>query len=158
MKKTEFALKWIVEILNKNNIPFQITGGFAANLHGTKRELADIDIEISEKSFDIIFPFVKDFVIYGPQNYKDENWDLMLMTLVYENQEIDISSTSCRYFNKTVLLWENSTVDLSKAVMKEVYGIYVPIIQITDLISYKSKIARDVDISDVKELSQLINI
>lgn len=158
MKKTEFALKWIVEILNKNNIPFQVTGGFAANLHGTKRELADIDIEISEKSFDIIFPFVKDFVIYGPQNYKDENWDLMLMTLVYENQEIDISSTSCRYFNKTVSLWENSIVDLSKAVMKEVYGIYVPIIQITDLISYKSKIARDVDISDVKELSQLINI
>lgn len=46
MRNTEAAFKWIVGLLNKYQILFQITGGFAANLYGSKRELNDIDIDV----------------------------------------------------------------------------------------------------------------
>ncbi|NIR53110.1 hypothetical protein GWO43_29865 [candidate division KSB1 bacterium] len=33
------ALKWIVNILNKHDIPFQATGGLATKAFGSKRKL-----------------------------------------------------------------------------------------------------------------------
>jgi hypothetical protein len=75
------ALRWVVDILKNNNVSFQLTGGFAAKLYGSTRELADIDIDIEENGFEKIFDEVKDYIIYGPKQYKDDNWDLMLMTL-----------------------------------------------------------------------------
>lgn len=43
------ALAWITNILKKYSIPFQITGGLAAILYGSKRPLEDIDIDIPEE-------------------------------------------------------------------------------------------------------------
>ena len=42
MKDTESSFRWIINILQNNNIPFQIEGGFASRLYGSNRELADI--------------------------------------------------------------------------------------------------------------------
>ena len=36
-EKTIDALKWIVGILNKHNIPYRIGGGFAAKMYGSSR-------------------------------------------------------------------------------------------------------------------------
>ena len=40
----EKVLEWIVEIISINDIDYQITGGLAANLYGSGREVYDIDI------------------------------------------------------------------------------------------------------------------
>jgi hypothetical protein len=40
------ALRWIIGILDRHNIQYQITGGFAAKLYGSSREVNDIDIDI----------------------------------------------------------------------------------------------------------------
>lgn len=152
MKDTKEALKWITDILQKHDIPFQITGGFAANIYGTKRELADIDIEIPAAAFDDVFAEVRDYIIYGPENYKDENWDLLLMTLKYKGQEVDICDSNPKIFNKLTGEWDETSVDLSKAVLKEVFGIQIPVVPIEDLIKYKKKLGREVDLIDVKEM------
>jgi RimJ/RimL family protein N-acetyltransferase len=85
------ALLWIIPILRKHHIPFQIAGGLAMQAYGSKRALRDIDIDIPETDFKTIRQDVAPFITFGPDNFKDKNWDLFLMTLNYKGQEIDIS-------------------------------------------------------------------
>lgn len=88
-RDTKRALEWIVGVLRKRQIPFQISGGCAAKIYGSQRELNDIDIDIPRDCFEKIIVDVKPFLIYGPSQYKDGKWDLYLMTLNYAGQEID---------------------------------------------------------------------
>ena len=101
IKDTEGALKWIVNILEKHQINFEVRGGFVARIYGSDRELADIDIQIKNTHLGEIFSEIKNYIIFGPQKYKDKNWDLLLLTLRYKGQDIDISGLgSVRIFNK----------------------------------------------------------
>ena len=48
-RHTKEAFEWIISILRNHKIPFEIIGGFAARLYGSRRMLADIDIDIPKK-------------------------------------------------------------------------------------------------------------
>jgi len=149
-KNTQAAFKWIVGLLQKHSTPFQISGGFAARLYGSNRDLADIDIGIPDASFDTIYPEIKQFLVYGPQRYLDDEWDLKLMTLKYEGQDIDIAGRdTINIFDKTQKMWIPAHRDLTICENREVYGITVPVIPKDALIAYKKKIDREVDRLDV---------
>lgn len=153
MKNTEHAFIWIVELLKKYNIPFQISGGFAARLYGSKRDLADIDIGIPDSRFEKLLPDIKEYLIYGPEHYHDDEWDLQLMTLKYENQKIDIAGRdTIMIFDKSQGVWIPAHRDMTVSVDIEVYGIVVPVIPKEALIAYKKKINREVDREDVQQL------
>jgi len=155
MKDTENAFKWIVNILQKHEIPFQIEGGFASRLYGSNRELADIDISIPENRFDELVPALKDFIIYGPNQYIDKEWDLKLITLTYKGQDIDIAGAyEKKNFDKGNQKWVKIPSNFSKSVYMDVYNLKVPVISKEELIAYKKIIARDVDIVDVEFLSK----
>ena len=81
MKNTENAFRWIF---------YKISGGLAAQLHGAKRELADIDIEVSDADVGKVAQDVKPFIIFGPTRYIDENWNLELMTLSDQAISFDV--------------------------------------------------------------------
>src|SRR5438067_2228461 len=128
MKNTEAALKWIVATLNKLQIPFQVTGGFAASAYGSKRSFSDIDIKIHDKDINRLSEEVKEYIVFGPEQYKDENWDLFLMTLQYQGQEIDIFGSTANIFNQTTEQWEVIKTDLDNSIVKEIYSMQVPVI------------------------------
>src|SRR3989344_59573 len=153
MKDTEAALKWITGILEKHNIPFRISGGFAARLYGSTRELADIDIGIEKDYFLKILPEIKDYLISGPGIYQDENWNLLAATLNYKGQEIDVCVIdSLQFLNQKEQKWEGLQHTFSNFVLKEIYGMKLPVISRQDLIEYKSKLGREVDLIDVQEM------
>jgi hypothetical protein len=155
-RNTEGAFKWIVELLEKYSIPFQVSGGFAARVYGVDRELADIDIGIPDSRFEELLPEVKDYLIYGPDHYVDEQWDLKLMTLKYEGQEIDIAGRdNIKFFDKENDIWIPGHRELTISEPREVYGIVVPLIPKEALIAYKSKLAREVDLEDIRQLKNL---
>jgi hypothetical protein len=157
MRKTKEAFIWIISILRKHKIPFHITGGFAANIYGSTRPLADIDIEVSNENVYKIQQEVLPYIIYGPQRYKDNEFDLLLMTLKYKNQEIDICGIcDQKLFDKQLKKWTEEKIDLSKSTKKKVYNFFVSVMPLKDLILYKKKIARDVDVADVNFLSKQI--
>jgi hypothetical protein len=155
MRNTREALHWIVELLRKNKIPFEITGGFASRLYGSKRKLADIDIEVPDNSILKIHELTKRYTIYGPREYKDDNFDLPLLTLKYRGQIIDIcGGDSERLFDKKKKKWILEKADIHKAKMKKVGDLILPVVPLRDLISYKKKLGRNVDKRDVKNLSK----
>lgn len=152
MPDTKEAFIWITSILRNKNIPFQVTGGLAARIYGSPRELADIDFEIPNDRF----PEIKDYLVFGPTQYKDESFDIFLATLRYKEQEIDLTgSNGEKSFNQEKREWKEENIDLSKAVPKEVFGISVPVVPAKDLLDYKKWISRDVDRVDVEALSKL---
>lgn len=152
-KNTKAAFIWIIDILKRLNVPFQIAGGLAANLYGANRPLEDIDIDIPEECFSIIKSEVKDFIVYEPTRFKDETWDLMLMTLNYKGQLIDISGAfHTKMHNKFTNEWQTVTTDFSNAEIKKCFDIDVPVIPKNELLFYKKIIARPVDLIDVDQI------
>lgn len=157
MEKASKALHWIVDILRQHQIPFQVAGGLAARVYGSTRELDDIDIDIPEESFAMIQSVVQPYIIFGPEKFNDEHWNIFLMTLDYHGQKIDLGGAyQTKIFNQQTEQWEELISDLSRAKLSKVLGIEVPVISLKELIAYKTKIAREVDIADVQEIMMKI--
>jgi hypothetical protein len=90
-EKTLNALRWIVGILDRHDIPYRIGGGFAAHVYGANRPIHDIDISLSGTYFPIIVPLVHGFIATGPKHYLNEKWDCTTLSLEYHGQEIDLT-------------------------------------------------------------------
>ncbi len=154
-RKTAEAFVWITDTLRKHDIPFQISGGLAARIYGSRRKLADIDIGVPDKRLKKTLSDVADYVIYGPKRYVDSEWDLLLLTLRYQGQDIDIyGNDSMKLFDRKNNVWVNYKFKISDSVIKKVYGRNVPVIPKEQLISYKQIIMRDVDRKDLKILTR----
>ncbi|MFA5770858.1 MAG: hypothetical protein WC894_05195 [Patescibacteria group bacterium] len=150
MRDTKKALIWITDILKKENIPFEIDGGMAANIYGVKRKLADIDINVPLEHFNKITLHVKEYITYGPLKYKDDHWDDLMMTLKYSEQDIDICALGdMKYYDSINNQWVDMPSDLSNVVFKEYEGVLVPVIDKETLINYKKALNREVDQIDV---------
>lgn len=159
MKNTKAALIWITDILKKHQIPFQISGGLAAIAYGASRPLDDIDIDIPNDKFDLIIQEVQPFIIYGPSRFKSDKWDLLLMTLTYEGQDIDLSGADDTHiWNEQTKSWVKLTENLKKVPIKNVFGLPLPVIPYPSLINYKKMLARDVDLIDIEQIEKLNNL
>jgi hypothetical protein len=149
MRDTKAAFVWIVNILTTLNVPFQIVGGLAAKAYGVNRDLWDIDIDIPEDKFALVKPQVNDFVIFGPARIKEKPWDVVVMTLKYQGQAIDLGSDRAKIFNQLTGEWHQLNTDFAQSVWMELYGLQVPVISRQDLIAYKKILGRAVDLADI---------
>lgn len=155
MQDTKNALRWIVKILETANVPFQILGGFAAHVYGSPRKIADIDIAIPESKFSTILPKIKEYVVFGPERYLDEEWDLQLITMLYDGQVIDLAGANeKKIFDRKTQKWVAFPTDFSTSEYKEIYDMKIPFIRKDKLIEYKTMLSRDVDIEDVRFLEK----
>lgn len=154
MRNIEAALKWIVSILEEREIPFQIDGGLAAKIYGSNRPLADIDMIIPNKDIETLAPMLKDYIKFGPVRYKDGNWDLLLVSLRYMDQDIDISGADeAKIFDKTSGQWILTKTEFDKSEVGELFGMHLPVIPKEQLIREKIQLSRPVDIEDVNVIS-----
>jgi len=153
MKNTKKALQWIVNLLNKNKIPFQIVGGLAAKAYGAKRELWDIDIYIPAKHEDKVIEETREYIVWGPKHVKEKNWDLEFMKIIYAGQKIEIGSPEkTKIFDNTKKRWFQEKINFSRSNIKEVYGIKIPVMPKKDLILRKKRLGRKVDKIDLKQM------
>ena len=140
------AILWIITILNKHSIPFQILGGLAAKAHGAKRELIDIDITMPEKDFHKILEDIQEYLVSGPQRTKEGQWDCEDIEIDYKGQIIELGGADkTKIFDKQKNKWVDFKVDFSKSVIKNILGLNLPIIPKQNLINYKKMLNRKVD-------------
>jgi hypothetical protein len=155
-RNTEEALKWIVGLLKKHDIAFQISGGFAVRLYGSDRELHDIDIGVPDDGLQKLHDDVKDYITFGPEKYSDSSWNLQLMSLKYKGQKIDLAGRdTISFFDRNTMKWIPGHRDLTNFELKEIYGLEVPVIPKESLVAYKNKLGRDVDLIDVAFLESI---
>ena len=93
-RDTRKALAWIVKLLNDNQIPYQISGGCAAKIYGSPRQLDDIDIDIPRSYFEHILPEVKKRVV---KLFEDVKKELVHDGVFDENEEIKLDDKSVAY-------------------------------------------------------------
>src|SRR3989344_3240371 len=152
-KAYEKALRWIVGTLKKRKIKFNVLGGLAAYSYGSKRMLVDIDLAMRNKDFQKILPDVKEHIVEEPHFSKSENWWCYYMELDYKGVTIEIGGDKgCKLFDSKTKKWVGLGDILSKPVIKKVFGLKLPVIPKKKLISYKSKLMREVDVIDLKSL------
>ena len=155
MRDTRKALLWILEILEKHKMKYRVSGGFAARLYGSTRKLADIDIELPRGSIKKIIPGIRKHIVHGPNGYKDKEWDCYAVELVYKSQEIGLAEIN-RIFDKRERKWVPFKASFNKNPRLKVYGKIINIIRKEELIAYKNKIRRSVDLQDIEFLKKEI--
>lgn len=156
-KKTEEALKWIVGILNTKNISYQICGGFAGKMYGSPRPLNDIDIDIPEKNFTDIMNDVEKYIIFGPKYFNDGKWDMYLMTLNYNGQEIDIGGAfDIKVSNKERTEWIPIPADFSTVRHLKVGSIDIDVMSPKKLIEYKNFLDGEHQVVDIQAVENYL--
>ena len=156
MDKAKKALIWIINILNKHNIPYQIEGGLAANCYGATRKLADIDIFVPSFGFSMIADEVKEYIEFGPDYHIGTHWKLNYQILNYYGQQIEI----CDADNAEILdtehnIWITVNIDFRKSETIDILGISSKVIPKRNLIKYKNKLKREVDIIDIEQITKI---
>jgi len=138
------ALDWIITLLKHKQIPFHITGGFAAHLYGATRPINDIDIDMPTACLDSLAPELLEFMEFAPQRHKDTTWDLYVATVNYQGQLIDLTGDTDAYVcNKNTGAWNPLEMNFNEVNWIQAFSHQLPVQNTRDLISYKLKIAYD---------------
>ena len=149
----ERAFRWIVGILEDRAIPFLLVGGLAARAHGASRDLADIDFYIPGERFSDIIAAAAEHVTASPERVVSEHWDISFMKLDYAGQPIEFGAAeNVRIFSRPAGEWVPEPIDLADSVVKEVFGLSVPVMTKEKLLRYKRRLLRPVDLADIREL------
>ena len=151
------ALKWIVPILKENKIKFNVLGGLAAYAYGSKRMLVDIDLSMSLEDMKKLNEIAKNFVVEEPWNGTSETsqWRGYYMELNYEGIAIEIGEAkNTEFLNKNTHKWEKFPDGLDESINKKVLGLTIPVMPLKNLLDYKRKLGRNVDIIDLKNLTK----
>lgn len=104
-----------------------------------------------------IIPDIKNFIVFGPGRFVDEGFDVWLTRLDYHGQQIDIGCENYKIFNKAENKWEEDETDFSRFEMQNVFGKKIPVIRPKDLISYKRKLLRKEDLTDIIAVKKYLN-
>jgi hypothetical protein len=149
------ALRWIIGILDRHNIQYQITGGFAAKLYGSSREVNDIDIDICEKDFQTILPYISHYLIDGPTHYNDGKWDGEFITINYRGQYIDISAIdSLRITNKERTEWLPYQQSYFESLDIDVNGMKLKILSPRKLVQDKKELDGEHQLIDIQAIEK----
>lgn len=148
------ALAWIVRILRKHDVPYQVVGGLAARVYGAQRPLADINVYVPFDRAAGLLREIRPFVTWGPEHYVDETWDVTFLKADYQGQRIELgdSSTTPRFFSARDSFWEKQRIDYASPTSARIFGVEVEVIPKDELIRYKASLGREVDLVDIDQM------
>jgi hypothetical protein len=148
------ALDWIIDYLEQNEIPYLVCGGLAAQAYGSKRELVDIDLYTPDAFISQISSMGTDYITFGPAHHVGEKWDLTYVQFEYQGQKVEVGSDKeCKIFDATSGKWHQKQLNFKSYKEFSLYGRQVRVMEKAELIAYKRKLARQVDLEDVSQIA-----
>lgn len=147
------ALRWIIELLEGLDIPFQAVGGLAARAYGATRPLVDLDFYVPTGRLSDIATAASTHVVRPPAHHRDDDWDITFMALEYAGFRVELGGADeARYFDRGSGRWESAAIDFDGAMRREILGVVVPLMPRRKLIAYKKALDRAVDRLDLEEI------
>ena len=144
----------VTDILKKNNIPFQITGGLAAIAYGAKRELFDIDIDVSKKDIQKVRKLFKKYITEDIHHLQNGRFDIYVMSLEIDGVIVDISQLEDNYVVDNNGNKIGGDYNLNNAKTINIEGLEMPVEDKKELINYKRILARDTDLADIEQIQK----
>ncbi len=155
-QKISQALGWIVSLLNRHSIPYQIVGGLAAKAYDAKRPLIDIDLYAPLDMAHAALEEMRPYITRDPLPHLSASWDLIYMALEYHGMLIEIgdSSSHPRFYNRKDQCWELQCIDFTCSTHLKLYTSEVTVMPKDELLSYKMQLDREVDHLDIQQITE----
>jgi len=148
---------WLVSALLLRGVDFVVSGGLAAKSYGATRPLNDIDIDVANSDVTKLHPVLAKYVVFGPDRYRDDKWDLLLMSLEHEGQMVDISGgDDARIYDDDRKAWITDRTDFRDVEWREVLGLVVPVMAPKRLVAYKSLLTGEHQQKDVQAIRRFM--
>ncbi|MGK5741543.1 hypothetical protein [Micromonospora sp. URMC 103] len=149
------ALTWIVSVLRRHRVPFQIVGGLAAYAYGGRRPIVDLDFYAPLADADSFLAEIAEHTVWGPEDYQDDSWKLRFMKIDYGPVRIEIGDTSSEpeLFDRIAHRWVRQHIDFTRSTSRTAFGMVLPVMPLEELLSYKAALSRPVDLLDIEELT-----
>jgi len=151
------ALAWIVSLLNRYHIPYQIVGGLAAKAYGATRPLLDIDVYAPLDQAQAAMAEMRPYIVRELLPHHSASWDLIYMALDYHGIYMEIGDTSTtipRFYNRQDQRWEDQVIIYTNSQMMTLYGIETAVMPKDELLRYKAMLDREVDHQDIEEIGK----
>lgn len=141
-----------LKTLNANGVEYLVVGGFAVNSYGFMRSTGDLDLWVTNDEINI------DRISHALKMLKYEKSDVD-KAIEELNKNRNISLIHERFFKIEFISFLSSTLTFASAYSrkknKKIFGTYVPVIDLDDLIFLKIKSGREKDMLDVYELKKI---
>ncbi|OQA18126.1 MAG: hypothetical protein BWY63_02155 [Chloroflexi bacterium ADurb.Bin360] len=149
------ALEWLVALLKRHEVPYQIVGGLAAQAYGAERPLVDIDLYVPMELLQSAMAELSPYLIRNARPTQSAFWRLTYLALDYHGAPIQIadSTTDPRFYNRKDQRWEPQIIDYAASQRVTLYGVEVDVMPREELLRYKALLDREVDRADIQALA-----
>jgi hypothetical protein len=148
------ALNWLVSLLERHHVPYEVVGGLAARAYGASRALVDIDLYVPLSQAQPAVEEMRPYLKREPLPHRSDSWDLVYLALEYQGVWIEIgdSETNPCFFNRVDQRWEPQLIDYAALNLATLYGCQAAVMPKGELIRYKTMLDREVDHMDIQEM------
>jgi GNAT superfamily N-acetyltransferase len=147
----ESALRTLIGILDEANAPYQFTGGFAGNLHGSRWPLHDLDVDVGRADLPRVAELLRPWTTVPLGLYVDEEFELQLLRGEIEGVGIEVSQVEEAYARVNGQRVSLATT-LANRRRATVLDMEVWVQPLTELIAYKGLLGRSLDLADLRRL------
>ncbi len=149
------ALRWISEIFDRIGAQYQVVGGLAARAYGATRPLIDLDFYVRAEDLPRVLACVGDSCVWGPEHFKDENWDLTFAKLERRGVQIELAEAEgARYYSPGTGEWLDQDIAFQDSERHTVLGVEIQVMRRGQLVAYKRALDRPVDRLDLSEIAE----
>lgn len=144
----------MVKVFTTVPTPYQLVGGCAAHAYGATRPVDDIDVYVpSRYHLASVAAAVGEHVVQSPKRHASTQWELVYLKARYAGWRIEVADAdSTMYYDARAETWRPADVDFCASETHTVFGVELSVMPRTALITYKRRLDRPVDRTNIRQM------
>ena len=150
------ALARVIAAIEGMAVPYQVSGGLAGNLHGSRWPVEDIDLDVPSDALAALADLFRTWpgaAVQGPSRYRDDEFELDLLEITLEGVEFDISGADDAVVRTPGGARHALAIDLPASVIRPLGALALRVLPLEELLRYKRLLGRRADLADLERLA-----